>query len=412
MSNRRREAHRDPGPEWYTRRNLTHRGAALEHNPNLPFEAKEYQSRVERTLEAMQERGLDGLMIHSPENIYYLTGYHSVGYFTYTALVLTPKGATIVLRDLISSMVRHSSWVDDVKGWTDVQDPIATTKIALDDAGLIGKNVGYDEQAWFYNIGHHKALTESCPSTNFVETAGLVEKVRRFKSEQEIAYIREAARTCKASMQGCIDAIEEGATENDAAAAAYYESIKAGSEYLGHAILVATGSRTGLGFATWERTPISRGDLIYLEVGGTYKRYNAAMSRGVAVGEPSDLAKRLADGSRGALERAIEAMQPGATSAAVDRAARGYMEQQGLADYFRHRCGYLIGIGFPPDWGEGRLMSIIENDDTPLEPGLVFHLVPDVRIDGEIGVIYSDTVLVTESGPEVLTDFPRDLVIK
>ena len=105
-------------------------------------------------------------------------------------------------------------------------------------------------------------------------------------------------------------------------------------------------------------------------------------------------------------------MQPGATSASVDRAARGYMEEKGLGEHFQHRCGYLIGIGFPPDWGEGRLMSIIENDETLLEPGLVFHLVPDVRIDGEIGVIYSDTILVTESGPEVLTDFPRDLVIK
>ena len=384
----------------------------MQQNPNLPFTAEEYRIRVEKTLEAMNSKGLDGLMIHSPENIYYLTAYHSVGYFTYTALILTSKGATIVARSLLSSMVKHTSWVDDFQGWTDTQDPIATTKIALDSAGLIGKNVGYDQQAWFYNIGHHNALVASCGATNFVETAGLVEVVRRFKSPQEVAYIREAARTCKAAMQGCIDAIEEGATENDAAAAAYYESIKAGSEYLGHAMLVATGARGGIGFTTWERTPINRGDLLFLEMGGTYKRYNAAMSRGVVVGEPSDLAKRLAEASRGALERAIEAMQPGATSASVDRAARGYMEEKGLGEHFQHRCGYLIGIGFPPDWGEGRLMSIIENDDTPLEPGLVFHLVPDVKIDGEIGVIYSDTILVTDSGPEVLTDFPRDLVIK
>ena len=384
----------------------------MQHNPNLPFAAEEYRTRVESVLAAMEEKGVDGLMVHSPENIYYLTGYHSVGYFTYTALILTPKGATIVIRDLISSMVSHSSWVDDVHGWTDIQNPIETTKKALDSAGLIGKNVGYDEQAWFYNIGHHKALVEASGSTNFVETAGLVERVRRVKSPQEIAYIREAAQTCKAAMQGCIDAIEEGATENDAAAAAYYESIKAGSEYLGHAMLVATGSRGGLGFTTWERNPINRGDLLYLEMGGSYRRYNACLSRGVVVGEPSDLAKRLADASRGALERAIEAMKPGASSASVDRAARGYMESLGLSEHFQHRCGYLIGVGFPPDWGEGRIMSLIENDETPLEPGLVFHLVPDVKIDGEIGVIYSDTVLVTESGPEVLSDFPRDLVIK
>ena len=116
----------------------------MQQNPNLPFTADEYRIRVEKTLEAMNSKGLDGLMIHSPENIYYLTGYHSVGYFTYTALILTSKGATIVARSLLSSMVKHTSWVDDFQGWTDTQDPIATTKIALDSAGLIGKNVGYD----------------------------------------------------------------------------------------------------------------------------------------------------------------------------------------------------------------------------------------------------------------------------
>ena len=121
----------------------------MQHNPNLPFTAEEYRTRVEKTLAAMEEKGIDGLMVHSPENIYYLTGYHSVGYFTYTALILTSKGATIVIRDLISSMVKHTSWVDDVQGWTDIQNPIETTKKALDSAGLIGKNVGYDEQAWF-----------------------------------------------------------------------------------------------------------------------------------------------------------------------------------------------------------------------------------------------------------------------
>ena len=135
----------------------------MQHNPNLPFTADEYRIRVEKTLEAMHSKGLDGLMIHSPENIYYLTGYHSVGYFTYTALILTSKGATcIVARNLLSSMVKHTSWVDDFQGWTDIQDPIATTRIALDSAGLIGKNVGYDQQAWFYNIGHHNALIASC----------------------------------------------------------------------------------------------------------------------------------------------------------------------------------------------------------------------------------------------------------
>ena len=385
----------------------------MRENPKLPFTTDEYRGRLDQVRKAMDRDGLDGLMVHSPESIYYLTGYHSVGYFTYTVLVLSATGgATIVIRDLMKKMAEATSWVEDVQTWTDLQDPIVTTRNALEHQKILGRSVGYDQQAWFYNIGHHKALVEMCADTTFKESAGLVEAVRRVKSTQEIEYIRQAGKTCDAAMEGCVNAIAEGATENDVAAATYYSSIKAGSEYLGHAMLIATGKRGGLGFTTWDRTPINKGDLLFLEMGGTYTRYNACLSRGVVVGQPSDMAKRLCEASRGALERATEAIKPGATSAQVDRAARGYIEKQGLSEHFRHRCGYLIGIGFPPDWGEGRIMSIIENDETPLEPGLVFHLVPDLKIDGEIGVIYSDTVLVTETGHELLTNYSRDLVIK
>ncbi|MEE9199740.1 MAG: Xaa-Pro peptidase family protein [Dehalococcoidia bacterium] len=385
----------------------------MRDNPDLPFGTDEYRNRLGRVLDAMGREGLDGLMIHSPENIYYLTGYHSVGYFTYSALVLSVSGgATMVIRALMEKMVEATSWVEDIQAWSDLQDPVSTTREALEHQGLLGKAVGYDAQAWFYNIGHHQALSSLCGSTTFKDAVGLVEEARKVKSPREVEYIRRAVKTCEAAIKGAIEAIAEGATENDVAAAAYYNSIKAGSEYLGHAMLIATGRRAGLGFTTWERAPIQRGDLVYLEMGGSYKRYNGCLSRAAALGEPSDMAKRLVEGSREALERAVSAVRPGVTSAEVDRAARDYLANQGLSEHFKHRTGYFIGIGFPPDWGEGRIASINEGDPTVLEPGMVFHLIPDLRIDGEMGTLYSDTVLVTEGGHEVLSNYPRELVIK
>ncbi|MFQ5874485.1 MAG: M24 family metallopeptidase, partial [Dehalococcoidia bacterium] len=178
------------------------------------------------------------------------------------------------------------------------------------------------------------------------------------------------------------------------------------------AMLIATGKRAGLGFTTWERTPIQKGDLVYLEMGGSYKRYNACLSRPAALGQPGDMAMRLVEASREALERAIAAVRPGTTSAEVDRAARDYLAKQGLSEHFKHRTGYMIAIGFPPDWGEGRIVSINEGDQTILEPGMVFHLVPDLRVDGEMGTMYSDTVVVTETGHEVLSNYPTELAIR
>ena len=117
----------------------------------------------------------------------------------------------------------------------------------------------------------------------------------------------------------------------------------------------------------------------------------------------------MAEASRDALNAAREAIRPGTTSHDVDRAARGVMERAGFGPHFTHRTGYSIGIGLPPDWGEGRIMSINENDPTVLEPGMCFHLIPDLKIVHQGGVVFSESVVVTPGGHAPLTDFPQEI---
>ena len=108
----------------------------------------------------------------------------------------------------------------------------------------------------------------------------------------------------------------------------------------------------------------------------------------------------------------MAAIRPGVTSHEVDRAARAVMANAGLGRYFSHRTGYSIGIGLPPDWGEGRIMSINEHDPTVLEAGMCFHLIPDLKLVHQGGVVFSECVLVTETGHERLTEFPLEIFFK
>jgi Xaa-Pro dipeptidase len=117
----------------------------------------------------------------------------------------------------------------------------------------------------------------------------------------------------------------------------------------------------------------------------------------------------MAEASRDTLNAARAAIRPGVTSHEVDLAARTVMRKAGLAKYFMHRTGYSIGIGVPPDWGEGRIMSINANDSTVLEAGMCFHLIPDLKVVHEGGVVFSESVVVTPTGHEVLTDFPQEI---
>jgi Xaa-Pro dipeptidase len=176
--------------------------------------------------------------------------------------------------------------------------------------------------------------------------------------------------------------------------------------------MVVAGPDAGLAFSTWHHRPIQKDDVVYIEAGGTFERYNAVLSRTIIVGRKDEKWIRMAAVSKEALNLAIEAVKPGVTSGEVDRVCRDHIRKAGYAEYFQHRTGYSIGIGFPPDWGEGRTFSIKEGDPAPLQAGMVLHLIPDLKTLNEGGVVFSETVLVTEKGHELLTSYPQEIFYK
>ena len=108
------------------------------------------------------------------------------------------------------------------------------------------------------------------------------------------------------------------------------------------------------------------------------------------------------------LEATMAAIRPGATSAEVDRVGREMMTEAGFWENYRKRAGYSVGIGFS-SWVESGIASLKEDDPTVLRPGMCFHLPIALRLYGEAGVGFSETVLVTESGCEALGTAPRVL---
>ena len=381
-----------------------------EPNP-LTFTREEYATRLVRVRERMEKAGIDVLLTTVPENIVYLTGYSTLGYFTYQILILSLDQDPILLtRALNVEKAQVDSCLRNIEGYTDTDDPVDATYRTLQKYRLISKRISNQDDAWFFSVGRYKKLLRHLQVTELPDGSGIVEQVRKLKSRQEIAYIREAGGYCEASLRAAIEAVVPGATDNDVAAAAYHALYRAGSEFLGHEAQFVAGPAAGLGFECARRRPIRPDDVVYMEAGGTHNRYNCMLSRTVFVGTPNPRLMAAAEASRDALNAAKDAIRPGVTSHEVDLAARTVMRNAGFARYFMHRTGYSIGIGVPPDWGEGRIMSINENDRTVLEPGMCFHLIPDLKLVNEGGVVFSESVVVTETGYEHLSRFPQDIV--
>lgn len=378
----------------------------------LPFSLEEYRSRLRRVQSRLVERGIDLLLVTTPENNFYLTGFETTGYYMYQATLIPAEGAPVpIVRSLEQTLLATGTWIGDGEVYLDTDDPALFTARVISERFGERLTIGLEEQGFFLPVGFYRRLAEALPNATLGDASGTVEAERKAKSEQEISYIRHAAHAATCGMQAGLEAIEVGVTENDIAANVYGALIVSGSEYPGDHPYVAVGERSGLAHATWSGRPVNAGDIVFLEVGGCVRRYAGAHMRTVSVGEPSVEVRRRSEVVSRALTAAIERIEPGACSGDVDAACRSVIEDAGYGHLFRHRTGYSLGVAFPPGWGEGHIMDLNPGDDRKLQPNTVFHLVPILHDPGQYGIGMSETVLVTDSGCEVLTDSPRELIV-
>jgi Xaa-Pro dipeptidase len=379
---------------------------------DLPFSMEEYRGRLGRVHAAMAERDLDVLLVHTPENSYYLTGYRTIGYYSYACLIV-PRGRDPIHlnRAIEKSVVEGTSWVPDQIVYPDTEHYLDATLRALRQEGLERGRIGIDKQAWYLTIGDYEALQARLPQVTFVDTALLIDTMRIVKAPAEQAYSRRAGRIVSAAMRHTLAAIRPGMTELDLQAEAFGALLRGGSEYQGLPPLANAGVRATMAHATAEGRRIAQGEVVYLEMAASVKRYHAAVLRCAWVGQPPARALQMTDVCRRALEAGIATMRPGVPCEEVDRACRKVVDDAGYGASFRHKAGYSIGIALPPDWSEARAIMLRGGEKRVLQPGMIFHILPACIEYQDHSVGVSHTVLITETGHEVLTDVEEKLFV-
>ncbi len=378
----------------------------------IGFSMNEFMSRLVKVKEGMQKQDLDMLLVNTPENIFYLTGHKSPGYYMYMCLVIPFNGEpTLVLRRGEVGNASIYAYLEDLVAYDDTDDPLQKTVDVIHAKGFKAGKIGVEFNSWFLTTKNYLHLKDKLGNALVIDASGLVEDARMIKSVKEIEYIQQACKICDCAMEKGMAKVRPGLNENEVAAAIFAEMCLAGSEYFGTEPYVASGPRAGAMHSSWSGRVMQDGEPVLLELAGTVNRYNGALMRTVFLGKPPAVILEWSKVCLAALNAAIDAIKPGVTSEFVDEACRGVIEKAGLYENYRKRTGYSIGIAFAPDWGEGHIMSLQKGDKRILQPGMVFHMPPAIRELGAFGVGFSETVLVTETGCKVLTDFKRELVI-
>jgi ectoine hydrolase len=283
----------------------------------------------------------------------------------------------------------------------------------LADMGFARARIGVEMENYYYSAKAHAVLASKLRDAVLVDATALVNWQRMVKSADEIEFMRRAARISERIVTLGIDLARPGLRKNELVAeicrAAFIGVDDAWGDYPAIVPLTPSGIDATAPHLTWNGAPMKAGEATFFELSGCYRRYHAPLCRTVHLGKPPqdmvDAAKALSEG----LEAGLEAARAGNRTRDVANALTGTLEKIGIRR--TGRCGYPIGLSYPPDWGE-RTASFRASDETILVPGMTFHFMPGLWLENW-GLETTESILIRDSGPaEAFCNVERKLFVK
>jgi Xaa-Pro aminopeptidase len=359
-----------------------------------------YARRRDDLARAVRAAGLDALLVANPCNVSYLTGF--TGDSSYC--LATPTRCVLVSDDRFRIQIAEEC--PDVE--THIRGHDRNTYQAVGDVvtrlGLHAVGV----EASGVTLEAFEKLRAECKSTDLAGSTGLVEKLREVKDPTEVAAVREAIRVAEQGFAALTATLRPTDTEKDLGDLLDAYVRRAGGDGMAFPTIIGVGERSALPHANLSSRRLESAPFFLVDWGARKGLYHSDLTR--VRWAPSrqwtrDVESRLERMYTVVLEaqkRAIAALRPGVDVRVVDAAARGYITDAGLGDYFNHGLGHGIGLEVH------EAPAVRANSDDVLRAGMVVTIEPGVYVPDFGGVRIEDDVLITPDGPEVLTSVPKE----
>lgn len=391
-------------------------------NENRPAPAMN-NSFEKRTLELqsrMKDSGLDLFLATHPDSIYYLSGYWGdLGVeFGRPSILAVPRtgNLTLITAEMETEMARAMTWVADVRGYADGiggewRDPLGDVLEPFKRAVVATERYQMPAMVSEY-------LRDELEPLSMVDGAGVLSDMRVIKTAEEIEMIRQAGQVAVAMGMAGKEAIGEGVPEYEVALAVIAGGTRKAAEILAaedldeymtpmiHNLQVLnSGHHTAMTHRHPTVRRLERGDPVYMCFCciAHFKQFKLGFDREYFVGEVSDERARTYQASIAAQRAAIDAMRPGVTAEEVHEASVHAYHEHGFQNAYR--TGRAIG------YSSLEKPELKAGDKTVLRPGMVFAVDGGITVPGEFGARVGDTILVTQTGTECVTELPRDLQV-
>ena len=354
----------------------------------------EYSQRRSLASSGLAGRKLDALLVSSPANGRYLTGF-------------TGSNGLVVLRPDTAVLFTDPRYKLQASEETACTVRVARGSLFLAvSRWLRGKGIrrlGVETG----RLSHESFLSleaQAPPGVRLVPIAGLVEGLRMVKSPREVDLIRRSVRLNSEAFERTMRRVRPGMTEMDLAAELDYRMRRLGAEKPAFETVVASGVRSAMPHARPTAKLLAPNELLLVDMGALRDGYSSDMTRMAFLGRPPARVRQLYRAVLEAHQAAVGAVREGVTAEAVDRAARRVLKARGLDRAFVHACGHGLGLEIheAPRLGRG--------DKTRLKVGMAVTLEPGVYLQESGGIRVEDTVVVTRNGCEILTPTSKELL--
>ena len=363
---------------------------------------EEYRQRRTRLKNEIAKNGLDAYLVSSEESIYYLTGASYKPLERPFFIIVWPEREPTLIVPMLEKVHMTKANIGNVTPYWEYPSP----------AGSGWPDVLKTELGNIKTLGVEPALTLEITTVlkSFSpEPLALVEKMRLIKSAAEIDMIRRSCHYADLGMQRIMDTSYYGATvlEIFSEARGLQAKVLKDGDYEPLTSSFLTVSWPAPFSSQPHGIPqvddrLGNGPLVamsFIRVNG----YAAEVERTYFHRTPSENERELFQHMENARKAAFDLVKPGVSCSEVDVAANNYLREKGFSEYLLHRTGHGIGLGNH----EGPYVA--EGSTDVLEENMVISIEPGIYVSELGGFRHSDTVLVSDTGAEYLTKFPRDI---
>ena len=388
------------------------------NNPIL-FSKAEYLTRVKKAKTKMQENNIDVLLVASPANQFYLTGYDGWSFYTpqMVLITLSEKQPYWIGRKMDAVGAKFTAFLGKKNIVSYPDQYVASQNIHpmnflvdfIKSKKLDKKNIGVEMDDYYYTAKWHDILVKGLPNAKFLNAFLLVNWIRMIKSNQELTYMRNAGKIANLAMKKAMEKVDVGIRQCDVIAE-LNKITTSGTKEIGGTFTckppnAMVGKFCSAPHLSWTEKKLKKNEIFYIEMGGAKHRYHVPLARCIFTGKAPKKIEKLSKIIKEGLNAVLDKVKPGVTGHELENIWKKIISKYGVKK--DSRIGYPIGIGYPPTWGE-LTTSFRKGDKNILKENMTFHCIPALWLQS-YGIVISESFIVKKNGAERLTNFEQKL---